>query len=87
MTQVVAIFLYVDSGNRHAVRRLLTRYGHKSIIVRDLRNDELEKHLAEGVMLGKIPLREVSEFCFRGANQKPRFRFIGNAWVYVSSGR
>lgn len=52
------MFFQVTSANRHAARKLLTKYGHDSSLVRNMRNGQLGKAIYEDVRAGKIPMSE-----------------------------
>jgi MoxR-like ATPase len=54
------MFFQITTDNRHAARRLLTKYGHPSDVVRNLRNGQLGKQIYEDVQAGKIPMEEAA---------------------------
>jgi cobaltochelatase CobS len=54
------MFFQITSENRHAARRLLTKYGHPSDVVRNMRNGQLGKTIYQDVQDGKIPMAEAA---------------------------
>lgn len=54
------MFFTITSENRHAARKLLTKHGHDSSVVRNLRNGQLGKQIYEDVRSGKIPMDEAA---------------------------
>lgn len=55
------MFFQIDSNNRHGARKLLTKYGCDSSVVRNLRNGQLGKQIYELVNAGKIPMDEAAK--------------------------